>query len=150
MHPHRDSKRKALNGPLLLLAPAIVAVALSLAGEALAVDRWKHPPARAGAGQFRALRVGPNAHGPSAVEPNARAAAIANPDQRRETVGGAPAEGRPPELERPALNPAERGAPQRPFASPTGRNAFGPKRRPHCKRNLTISEAFGCSHVSGL
>jgi tetratricopeptide (TPR) repeat protein len=23
-------------------------------------------------------------------------------------------------------------------------------RRPRCKRNLTISEAFGCSHVSGL
>ena len=23
-------------------------------------------------------------------------------------------------------------------------------RRPRCKRNLTLSETFGCSHVSGL
>jgi hypothetical protein len=140
MHPHWDPNQKALSGPLLLLALAIVTIGLSAAGEALAVDRWKHPPVRAGAGQFRAFRPGPNGAGPNAVrpnagelrgdgpnalEPNARAAATANPDQRREGIGGIPAEGRLPELERPgvypSLNPAERGELQRPAGNPAGR-----------------------------
>jgi hypothetical protein len=141
MHPHRDPNRKALNGPLLLLALAIAAVGLSLAGEAMAADRWKHQPARAGVGQFRAFRPGPNgaapngggpnASGPRAAEPraaeadavesNTRAGGIAPLEQRREAIGGAAPEGRPLELEGPNLNPADRGGTQRPIANPVGR-----------------------------
>src|SRR5450631_2007267 len=115
------SHRKAI-GPLLLLTLAITAVSLSLAGAALAVERpaaerWKHPPGRAGAGQFRALRPGPgagpnlsgpNAGGPNAAEANSRAGAF-GPDQRREAVGTIQPEGRPLELNRAGSNPAERG-----------------------------------------
>jgi hypothetical protein len=101
MHLHTGPKpgRKAPIGPRLLLALAVAAVGLSLAGEALAVDRWKHPPGRAGAGQFRAFRVGPNASAPNLIRPNAansRADAVAGPEQRREGIGNNPAEARPP------------------------------------------------------
>jgi subtilase family protein len=101
--------RKAPVGPLLLLA--VAAIGLSMAGEALAVDRWKHP--RAGAEQFRNFRAGPNAFRPNAFRPNAvgpgsRADAVAGPERRREGVSNQ-AEGRPLELNRPILNPTERG-----------------------------------------
>jgi subtilisin family serine protease len=85
-----------------LLALTFAAVAPSMTGEALAFDRWKHP--RAGAGQFRAFRAGPNAAAPGAVRSRE-----AVPDQGRETIGTIPAEGRPLEVNRPAANAAERG-----------------------------------------
>jgi hypothetical protein len=110
----RKPDREAPLGRLMLLALGVAAVALSMTGEVLAVDRWKRPQA----GQFRAFRLGPNASGP-----NARAAATVGPDQRREAVGGGPAEGRPPESDRPTLNPPERGGAelQRRDGNPTGR-----------------------------
>jgi subtilisin family serine protease len=110
-----------------LLALAVVAVGLSMASEALAVDRWKHPPGRAGGGQFRAFRLGPNASGPNAVGANAvgansRADALVGPEQRREGGGNIQAEGRLLELNRPTLNPTERGMElQRLDANPAGR-----------------------------
>jgi hypothetical protein len=130
------SYRKAI-GPQLLLALALAAVSLSMAGEALAlerlagerqaVERWKHPPGRAGAGQFRALRQGPNGTnaagpsvaGPNAAESNARAAAI----NQREPVGNLQAEGRPFETNRSGANPTERGGAelQRLETNPGGR-----------------------------
>ena len=119
--------RKVAIGPRLLLALAVAAVGLSMVGEAVAVDRWKHPPVRDGAGQFRAFRFGPNGSGPNRFGPNAvgansRAGAIAEPEPRREGVGNIQAEGRPLELNRPTLNPAGRGAElQRPEANPAGR-----------------------------
>jgi hypothetical protein len=133
MHLHKRPDRKALSAPLLL-ALAIVAVGLSIAGEAHAVDRWKHPPARSGAGQFRASRLGPNASGPNAfgprsggpnaaanaVEPNPRAAAVGAQDQRREAIAGAP-ESRPQELDRQTVNPADRGGTLRPIGNAVGR-----------------------------
>jgi subtilisin family serine protease len=131
MHRLTDPKpgRKAPIGPLLLLALAVAAVGLSMASEALAVDRWKRP--RAGAEQFRTLRMGPNAFRPNAFGPNAvgsvgansRADAVAGPEQRREGVGNIPAEGRPAELNRLILNSAERGPAelQRPGANPVAR-----------------------------
>src|SRR5712692_10227087 len=119
--------RKAPIGSRLLLVLAVAAVGLSLAGEALAVDRWKHPPGRIGAGQFRAFRLGPNASrpnvaGPNGAESNARVGAIAEPE-RREGAGNNQAEGRPLEAGRPILNPAERGGAelQRLDRNPTGR-----------------------------
>ena len=63
--------RKVAIGPRLLLALAVAAVGLSMVGEAVAVDRWKHPPVRDGAGQFRAFRFGPNGSGPNRFGPNA-------------------------------------------------------------------------------
>jgi hypothetical protein len=106
-----DSKlnRKAPIGPLLLLALAVTAVGLSMADEALAVDRWKHPPARVGAGPLRGFRLSPNGSGPNAVGANSRADAIAGPEQRREGTGNIQAEGRALEPNRPNFNPAERG-----------------------------------------
>src|ERR1700692_3213081 len=86
--------RKASIGPLLLLALAVVAVGLSMSGEALAVDRWKHPPGRAGAAQFRAFRQAPNGAGPNAAEATSRAGAIGL-DQRREGAATLQSEGRP-------------------------------------------------------
>ena len=119
--------RKASIGPLLLLALAVAAVGLSMTGEALAVDRWKHPPARAGAGQFRAFRqlpngAGPNGAGPNAAEVNSRAGAI-GAEQRREGAAALQGEGRPLEGNRPAFNAVERGGaePQRLDANPAGR-----------------------------
>jgi hypothetical protein len=128
MHLRMDPRscRKAV-WPLLLPALAITAVCLSLAGAALAVERpaaerWKHPPARAGTGQFRAMRPGPgagpnaigpnvsgpNVGGPNAAESNTRAGALGT-EQRREAVGTIQPEGRPLELNRAGSNPAERG-----------------------------------------
>jgi subtilisin family serine protease len=125
----RGPDRKASIGPLLLLALAVVAVGLSMTGEVLAVDRWKHPPARAGAGQqFRAFRqlpngAGPNAAGPNAAEVNSRAGAI-GPEQRREGAAALQTEGRPLEGNRPPFNAVERGGAepqQRLDANPAGR-----------------------------
>jgi Subtilase family len=138
MYLHRGpfSGRKLPIGPLLLLTLAIVAIDLSMAGEAQAVDRWTQSRQRAGAGQFGAFQRGPSASGPSAsgpssfgpnaagsnapalgaVEPNARAGAIAAPDQHGEAVGGVPADGQLPserrgaEFQRQYFNPAGRGA----------------------------------------
>jgi hypothetical protein len=101
--------RKIPIGPLMLLGLAVAAAGLSMTGEASAVDRWKHPPGRAGAGQYRGFRLGPNASEPNAVGINSRADAISGPDQRREGGGNIQAEGRPLELNRPTPNPAERG-----------------------------------------
>ena len=119
--------RKASIGPLLLLAVAVAAVGLSMTGEVLAADRWKHPPARAGAGQFRAFRqlpngAGPNGAGPNAAEVNSRAGAI-GPEQRREGAQALQTEGRPLEGNRPPFNAVERGGaePQRLDANPAGR-----------------------------
>jgi Subtilase family len=119
--------RKASIRPLLLLALAVAAVGLSMTGEVLAVDRWKHPPARTGAGQFRAFRqlpngAGPNAAGPNAAEVNSRAGAI-GAEQRREGAGALQGEGRPLEGNRPAFNAVDRGGaePQRLEANPAGR-----------------------------
>ncbi len=115
--------RKASIGPLLLLALAVVAVGLSMTGEVLAVDRWKHPPARVGAGQqFRAFRPLPNGAGPNAAEVNSRAGAI-SPEQRREGAEALQGEGRALEGNRPPFNPGERGGaePQRLDANPAGR-----------------------------
>src|SRR5580704_5279915 len=119
--------RKASIGPLLLLGLAVAAVGLSMTGEVLAVDRWKHPPARPGAGQFRAFRqlpngAGPNAAGPNAAEVNSRAGAIGG-EQRREGAAALQGEGRPLEGNRPAFNAVERGGaePQRLDANPAGR-----------------------------
>src|SRR5579863_7839300 len=115
--------RKASIGPLLLLALAVLAVGLSMTGEVLAVDRWKRPPARVGAGQFRAFRqlpgAGPNAAGPNAAEVNSRAGAI-GPEQRREGSAALQGEGRQLEGNRPAF---DRGGtePQRLDANPAGR-----------------------------
>ena len=128
MHPPTPGPdRKASIGPLLLLALAVVAVGLSMAGEALAVDHWKHPPGRAGAAQFRAFRQAPNGAGPNGVGPNAteatsRAGAIGL-EQRREGAATLQAEGRPLEGNRPTLNPAERGGAelQRLDVNPAGR-----------------------------
>jgi hypothetical protein len=119
--PERD--RTIPIGPLLLLGLAVAAVGLSMTGKASAVDRWKHPSGRAGVGQFRGVRLGPNAFRPNAAESNSRADAIAGPDQRREGGGNVQAEGRPLELNRPTLNPAERGGAelQRPDPNPAGR-----------------------------
>jgi hypothetical protein len=128
MHLRKGPKsgRKIPIGPPLLLGLAVAALGLSMSGEASAVDRWKHPPGRAGAGQFRAFRLAPNASGPNASEPNAvginsRADAIAGPEQRREGGGNIQAEGRP--LESNRLNPPERGGAelQRLDANPAGR-----------------------------
>jgi hypothetical protein len=124
--------RKAATGPLLLLA--VAAVGLSMAGEALAVDRWKHP--RAGAEQVRTVRTGPNAFRPNSFRPNTfgpnavgSADAVAVPEQRREGVGNQ-AEGRPLELNRPNLNPAERGPELlRPEAVPAARAPADLQRR---------------------
>jgi subtilisin family serine protease len=142
--PGRKPKCKAPLGPLLLSALAVALVGLSMAAEAAAPDRWRHPQGRAGAGQFRVLRLGPNA--PSAFRPNgfrsdsvrpdgvgpnaaglnapgpgARADAVVGPEPRRE--GAIPAEGRPLESNRANLNPAERGPAelQRLQANPGGR-----------------------------
>src|SRR5580704_17168578 len=119
--------RKASIGPLLLLGLAVAAVGLSMTGEVLAVDRWKHPPARGGAGQFRAFRqlpngAGPNAAGPNAAEVNSRAGAI-GAEQRREGAGAPQGEGRPLEGNRPAFKAGERGGaePQRLDANLAGR-----------------------------
>ena len=138
MHLRVSSKpaRKARTGPLLLLGLAVVAVSLSMAGqtpalERPAIERWKHPPARVPAGQFRQLRqgsnvVGPNAAklnpaGPEAVESNARAGAL-TPEPRREGVGNIQGEGRPFGTNRASLNPAERGLElQRLETNPGGR-----------------------------
>jgi Subtilase family len=116
MHLPTDPKpsRRAPIRPLLLLALAAAAVGLSMADEALAVDRWKHPSARVGAGPLHGFRPGPNGSGPNAAGPNAvgansRADAIAGPEQRREGVGNIQAEGRALEPNRPNFNPAERG-----------------------------------------
>jgi hypothetical protein len=102
MHRRTGPKpdRKIPIGPLMLLGLAIAAVGLSMTGEAAAVDRWKHPPGRAGAGQYRGFRLGPSVSGPNVSAPNAaesssRAEAIAGPDQRREGGGNIQAEGRP-------------------------------------------------------
>jgi hypothetical protein len=128
MHrPIRGPDRKAPIGPLLLLA---LAVGLSMTGEVLAADRWKHPPVRAGAGQFRPLRPGlrpnaePNAVGPSAIGPRE-----AVPGQR-EAVGDIQPEGRSFEANRPGANPVERGAElQRPDANAAGRGPVGLQRQ---------------------
>jgi Subtilase family len=110
--PHPD--RKALIRPWLLLALVVAAVALGTAGDALAVDRWKHPVARDGAAPYRASRFGPNATGP-----NARAGAVSNPG--RDAVGGG-AEGRAAEFDRQGVNPERGGAElQRQNANPAGR-----------------------------
>jgi len=105
-----------------LLALAVAAVGLSMTGEVLAVDRWKHPPARAGAGQFRAFRQLPNGDGPNAAEVNSRAGAI-GAEQRREGAEALQGEGRPPEGNRPAFNAVERGGtePQRLDPNQAGR-----------------------------
>jgi hypothetical protein len=133
--PDTKPKCRAPLGPLLLLALAVALVGLSMAAEAAALDRWRHPQGRAGAGQFRALRFGPNASngfrpngvrpngvrpdglrpdgsgpnaaGINAVAPGSRADAVVGPEPRRE--GAIPAEGRPLESNRANLNPAERG-----------------------------------------
>ena len=135
------SNRKAI-GPQLLLALALATVSWSMAGKALglerlagerlagerqAVERWKHPPARAGAGQFRALRqgpngpnaAGPNGAGPNANESSSRAGAI----NQRAPVGNIQAEGRPFEVRRPSPNPTGRGGAelQRLESNPAGR-----------------------------
>ena len=113
--PDQGPDRKAPIGPLLLLALTFAAAAASMTGEALALDRWKHP--RAGAGQFRAFRPGPNVAAPNTVRSRE-----AVPDQGRETIGIIPAEGRPLEGNRPAANAAERGPQlQRPDANPAAR-----------------------------
>jgi hypothetical protein len=127
MYLHRGpfSGRKLPIGPLLLLALAIVATDLSMAGEALAFDRWTQSRQRSGAGQFHAFQHGRGAFEPNAarsnapalgaVEPNARAGAIAAPEQHGAAVGGGPAEGQLPserrgaEFQRQYFNPAGRG-----------------------------------------
>jgi subtilisin family serine protease len=125
MHLRTGSKpdRKIPIGPLLLLALGIAAVGLSMTGKASAVDRWKHPPVRAAVGQYHGVRFGPNVSGPNAAESNSRAEAVAGPDKRREGGGNIQAEGRPLELNRPTLNPTERGGAelQRLDANPAGR-----------------------------
>ena len=124
----QNPNRKAPLGPLLLLGLAVALVGLSLAGEASALDRWRHPQDRAGAGQFRALRFGPNGAGPNGLRsnsrrpdapgqdavgtnagPGSRADAVVGPEQRREGVGANPVEGRPLEPNRANVNPALRG-----------------------------------------
>jgi len=141
------SDRKARTGPLLLLGLAVAAVSLSMAGETLAIDRaayerWKHPPARAGAGQFRALRQGPNAGGPNAAEANARAGAF-TPEQRREGVGNIQTEGRPFEPNRASLNPAERGQElQRLETNPGGRGPAELQRQGFPGQNATARGPF--------
>jgi hypothetical protein len=121
MHPHwvPNPNRKALITPWLLLALAVAGLGLSMTGEAAAVDRWKHPRASDGAAQLRSFRAGPNAGGS-----NSRAAAIANPDQRREAIGGSAAERRALDSDRQGINPAERGgaALQRSNANPAERS----------------------------
>ena len=133
--PVRRPNRKTPIGPLLLLALAVAVVGLSMTGEVLAVDRWKHPAARAGAGQLRAFRpglrpnAGPNAVGPSAVGPSAIGPREAVPGQR-EAVGDIQPEGRPLEANRPGANPVERGAElQRLDANPAGRGPAGFQRQ---------------------
>jgi hypothetical protein len=124
MPPRAPSpNRNFLIRPWLFLALAVTAVGLSLAGEASAFDRWKHPPARDGAAPYRTFRAGPNGSGP-----NSRA--LSNPDMRRETNGRGPEEGRAPELERQGINPAERGGAaelQRQNANQAGRGLAGPQ-----------------------
>ena len=128
--PIRRPDRKAPIGPLLLLALAVAAIGLSMTGEALAVDRWKHPPARAGAGQLHAFRPGPQPNaGPNAVGPSAIGPREGLPGQR-EAVGDAQSEGRSFEANRPGTNPVERGPElQRLEANPAGRGPAGLQRQ---------------------
>jgi hypothetical protein len=143
MHLHtRPRSFRNTIGRQLFPALALAAVSLSMAGQALAlerlagerlagerqaVERWKHPPGRAGAGQFRALKqgpngpnaTGPNGAGPNAAESNLRAGAI----NQREPVGNLQAEGRPFGTNRSGANPTERGGAelQRLETNPGGR-----------------------------
>jgi subtilisin family serine protease len=117
----KTSLRKfAFRLPLML---AVTAVGASTSGGALELDRWKHPQARYGVGQFHGAPLrsnpterglanpnergigGPNAIVPNAGELNTRAATLALPEQRRE--GSVPqTEGRPLEFNRANSNPA--------------------------------------------
>jgi hypothetical protein len=85
---------KAFAKPALLLALAAAAVGLSMAGEALALERWKRP----GAAWFR---VAP-------VAPNAGANAVPIPELRRDGIGSNPAD-----LQRPGPGPRAAGDVQR-------------------------------------
>jgi hypothetical protein len=154
--PGPRPRHKSPLAPLLLSALAVALVGLSMAAEAAAPDRWRHPQERAGAGHFRALRsgpnapngfrpnglrpgdlgpdhlrqdaVGPNPAGPNGPEPGSRADAVVGPEPRRE--GAIPAEGRPLEFNRANLNPAERGPQlQRLQPNPSGRGPAGLQRQ---------------------
>jgi hypothetical protein len=84
MRPHSGPKSgKAPVGPLLLLALAVALVGLSMAAEAAALDRWRHPQERTRAGQIRALRFGPNAARPNGLRPDALRADGSRPDSLR-------------------------------------------------------------------
>jgi hypothetical protein len=86
---------------VLLLALAFTALGPTLAGEAFALDRWKHPDA--GTAWFRAAPTHPN---PGAVSAPAAGAITPGADLRRDVIGSNPAAPRgPAELQRPAELP---------------------------------------------
>jgi hypothetical protein len=143
--------RKAPIGPLLLLALAVTAAGLSMTGEALAIDRWKHP----GAGGGHAFRPGSKAADPNAV--GSRAAVT---EEGREAAGNIPADGRPLEGNRPGLNPAERGPelPRQGSLTPnasqrgsfqSGQTAGGFRRQALAERTLQGAGRFGRGAMAG-
>jgi hypothetical protein len=115
-----------------LAALLVASVGFSVMGHAQQLDRWRRGHPQAGA--FHAPRFGANAHGPNAFKPNAfepgRATAVEpgalepnqrtgaiTPDERHEALGGGATEGHG-ELDRPSLNPLERGGAE--FPRPNG------------------------------
>jgi hypothetical protein len=128
MNPHTDRtlrrNRRGRAGAALLLASAVVAIGLSLLGEASAVDRWKRPAGRGnavGAAQFRPQRFGPNARVTGV--PGAG-------NERRDLAGTGPAGRGPADFQRPGATPVQGGPadPNRQIADLPGRGPAGLQR----------------------